>query len=586
MFGSSERDGAGVVRGQWWAALNSLGLACCVVIAVSYGLSQLTYVRRWLTGDRSPGNSFLISVSLGVISLTGEFLVPTFSMITRYVRYIAPVVGGMYGGPTVGVGSSIFIALGRVVIHGSWPGVDDLTPTVVGLVAGVLGSHFAFRFSWLTTIAVAAVALAFDTMLDHWLLGGAMTWEKLLFVLANLVTILIVARLFANEEAEEEHKRLLEQLALTDGLTHLANHRHFHTQLAKEIETARIRGSTVALVMMDIDYFKSYNDAFGHPEGDRLLTAIGDAIRLIIRSGDTGARYGGDEFALILPNANLESAQAVARRVQEALNRHVRTEGQGAKLKSNVSLSAGVAVYPDSATDKDDLIKRADEALYAAKYSENRLEVYHSVFDDLKEQLDSSELSLINTVKTLLTVINAKDRYTYGHSERVVNHCLMVARQLELGEEQVKLLRIAAFLHDIGKIEIARDILNKADRLSPAETRIIEQHPVWGADIIQPVRSLRQVVPVVLHHHERYDGTGYPGHLKADQIPLLARILSVADAFDAMTTERPYQPAKDIPEALAELKRCAGAQFDPWVVDAFAAALLELPDQQRAAAAR
>ncbi|MGE5554241.1 MAG: diguanylate cyclase domain-containing protein [Betaproteobacteria bacterium] len=567
-----------------WSALNALALACCVVIAVSYLLSQLAFVRRWLMGDRSPLTSLLISLSMSLISTAGELLTPPFSLISRNVRYIAPVVGGMYGGPAVGVGQGVFFLVWRLALERSWPGGGVVVPLLVGLVAGVLSRGLSYRLTLWKAAIIAIVALTTDAVLSPWLEGAELVgWlPELGTHIADFLTVMIVTRIFENERAEEEHKRILADLALTDGLTHLANHRQFHTQLAKEIESARVRGSQVALVMLDIDYFKNYNDAFGHPEGDRLLTAIGDAIRAVIRSGDTGARYGGDEFALILPNTDLEAAQAVARRVQEAVNRYVHHDAQG--RKTGVSLSAGVAVYPNSATDKDALIKRADEALYAAKYSEARVEVYHSVFDDLKAQLDSSELSLINTVKTLLTVINAKDRYTYGHSERVVNYCLIIARQLSLEEEQVKLLRIAAFLHDIGKIEIARDILNKETKLTPEERKIIEQHPVWGAEIIKPVRSLRDVVPIVLHHHERYDGTGYPDRLRCAEIPWLARILSVADAFDAMTTERPYQRAKAVSEALAELRRCAGTQFDPWVVDAFAASFLEAPARTAAGA--
>lgn len=563
-----------VAENNLWAALNALALACCVVVAVSYLLSQLTFVRRWLLGDRGSLTSLTMSLSLSTISTLGELFSPDFSNIPPNLRYIAPIIGGIFGGPVMAFFTGLFSSVGQWLVSGRLSS-EFFTPLAVGVIAGVISRRWGYRISGLKAVLIAVVTLLVDGFIDWRIAGENITaWGQVFAHFANLVTVLIVVRIFGNERAEEEHKRLLEALALTDGLTHLANHRHFHTQLAKEIDSARARGGQVALVMLDIDYFKYFNDTFGHPEGDRLLAAIGDAVRLIIRAGDTGARYGGDEFALILPNTELEGAQAVARRLQETVNRRVRQEAVGKPGKS-ISLSAGVAVYPGSATDKDTLIKAADEALYTAKYSENKLEIYHSVFDDLKSQLDSSELSLISTVKTLLTVINAKDRYTYGHSERVVTYCLTIARKLDLSEDQIKLLRIAAFLHDIGKIEIARDILNKENPLTPSERQVVEQHPVWGADIIQPVRSLRQVVPAVLHHHERYDGDGYPNGLKGNAIPLLARILTVADAFDAMTTERPYQRAKTVPEALAELKRCAGTQFDPWVVDAFAAALLE-----------
>lgn len=568
-----------------WGYLEALGLACCVVVAISYVLSQWSLIRRWLMGERTFAVSLSVSFLLGLVATVGEFLVPPFAQIPQNVRYLAPLVGGLYGGPLVGMAASFFMGAGQMLVRGTWPGVEAVVPLVVGLVTGLLSRATGYKVTLGKAALIAVAGLSVDAILHVSVeTEGILGWNELYAHVADLLTILIVARIFDNERAEEEHRRLLEDWALTDGLTRLANHRHFHTQLAKEIESARARGSEVAVVMLDLDYFKNYNDAFGHSEGDKLLAAVGEAIRAVIREGDTGARYGGDEFTLILPNTGFEGARAAARRIQEAANRHLRQNAPG--KKAGIALSAGVAVYPTSATDKDGLIKRADEALYAAKYSESKVEVYHSVFDDLKAQLDSSELSLINTVKTLLTVINAKDRYTYGHSERVVNHCLIIARHLDLSDEQVKLLRIAAFLHDIGKIEIARDILNKEGKLTPAERQIIQLHPVWGADIIQPVRSLRQVVPTVLHHHERYDGTGYPDGLKGDEIPWTARILTVADSFDAMTTERPYQHARTIPEALAELKRCSGTQFDPWAVDAFAAALVEEPPARWAAGGR
>jgi diguanylate cyclase (GGDEF)-like protein/putative nucleotidyltransferase with HDIG domain len=563
--------------GDWWAAINALALACGLVTALSYLLSQVSFVRRWLMGDRRPVHSLLLSLSFGVITAAGELVAPAFALIPRNVRYIAPVIGGMYGGPAVGVGQGVVFLLLRAAFRGGWPDAGALVPLVVGFVAGVLSQRFSYRLTVWRAAFITGSSLLTNSLLNLLLEGVRLReWlPELGLPAANFLTIMIVARIFQNERAKEENRRILEELALTDGLTHLANHRQFHTQLAEEIETARVRGSRVALVMLDIDCFKNYNDAFGHPEGDKLLVAISEAVGQTIRSGDTASRYGGDEFALILPNTDFEAAQTVARRIQEMVNHRLRQDGQG--KKTGVSLSAGVAIYPDSATDKDALIKRADEALYAAKHSKTKIEIYHSVFDDLKSQLDSSELSLINTVKTLLTVINAKDRYTCGHSERVVHHCLLIARYLDLEENQVKLLRIAAFLHDIGKIEIARDILNKEAPLTQEERRIIEQHPIWGAEIIRPVRSLQQIVPAVLHHHERYDGRGYPDRLKSSSIPLLARILTVADAFDAMTTERPYQRARTVPAALDELKRCSGSQFDPWVLDAFAASLLEWP---------
>ncbi|MGE5507795.1 MAG: diguanylate cyclase domain-containing protein [Chitinophagales bacterium] len=573
------------MQGKFGELLNALVLAGCVVVTVSYLLSQLTLVRRCLMGEAGLLHRLLVALLLEAITTAGDFITYPYARIVAYAQHLAPVISGLYGGPLVGALAGVLAGFGQALLRGAWDGTQALTAVLLGAMSGWLGQRPGPRLSWRRAALVATAAVTAESLVT-WVLTGRVHDRLLALVyipsyLSNLAAIVAVTQIFDRERAEEEHKRVLEDLALTDGLTHLANHRQFHTQLAKEIEQARDRGSRVALIMLDIDYFKQYNDTFGHPEGDHLLAAIGESIRSAIRSGDTGARYGGDEFAIILPGAGINEASAVSRRVQEAIAHLARQETTG-RGRPMVSLSAGVAVYPTTASEKDELIKRADEALYSAKHQESKLEIYHSVFDDLKAQLDSSELSLVNTVKTLLTVINAKDRYTYGHSERVVTYCLAVARHLELGEEETKLLRIAAFLHDIGKIEIARDILCKQERLTAEEREVIQQHPVWGAEIIQPVRSLRQVVPIVLHHHERWDGSGYPNHLKGNEVTRAARILAVADAFDAMTTDRPYHKAMSHTEALAELKRCAGTQFDPWVVDAFAAAQLEPPSVARA----
>lgn len=580
-----DRWSGGALQGAFGEFLNAVAVAGCVVVTVSYLLCQLSLVRRCLLGEAGLTHRLLLALLLGVITTAGDILTYSYGRIIVYTQHLAPVIGGMYGGPLVGALAGAFASFGQALLRGSWSFAHTLAALLLGLLSGELSHRLGPRLSWRRAALVAAVAVTGEALFTWVLTGPTLDRLSALFYipsyLANLAAIVVVTQIFDRERAEEEHKRVLEDLALTDGLTHLANHRQFHTQLARELEQARSRGARVALVMFDIDYFKQYNDAYGHPEGDRLLAGIGETIRNVIRAGDTGARYGGDEFALILPGAGIDEATAVSRRIQDAIVHLARQEAFG-RNRAIVALSAGVAVYPISALEKDDLIRRADEALYSAKHQESKLEIYHSVFDDLKSQLDSSELSLVNTVRTLLTVINAKDRYTYGHSERVVTYCLAAGRQLALGEEEMKLLRIAAFLHDIGKIEIARDILCKHERLTEEEHQVIQQHPLWGAEIIQPVHSLRGVVPIVLQHHERWDGGGYPSGLKGNDILSTSRILAVADAFDAMTTDRPYHKAMSRTEALSELKRCAGTQFDPWVVDAFAAALLEAPRLARA----
>lgn len=363
--------------------------------------------------------------------------------------------------------------------------------------------------------------------------------------------------------AEAEH------LATIDGLTGLYNHRYFQQRLAEEIERSRRMKMPLSLIMMDIDYFKHYNDCQGHPAGDKVLQLISRILRKNIRGMDIAARYGGEEFAVIMVDTAPEEAVKIAERIRRTVEEFPFT-GRDEQPAGRLTISMGVASYPANALKKDDLIKLADDALYKAKYiSKNKVVLYYSVLDELKGELDKSERDLINTIKTLISVINSKDKYTYGHSERVVHYAVSVGEAMELPEDELKIIRVGAFLHDIGKIEIDREILNKGDSLSAEEQKILYQHPSWGAQIISSVRSLKDVIPVVLYHHEKFDGKGYPAQLAGTDIPLVARILKVVDSYDAMTSPRPYQPIRNNQEAVEELVRCSGTDFDPAVVKVF-----------------
>jgi diguanylate cyclase (GGDEF)-like protein/putative nucleotidyltransferase with HDIG domain len=329
-------------------------------------------------------------------------------------------------------------------------------------------------------------------------------------------------------------------------------------------------------MMVDVDGFKRYNDSHGHPVGDRVLQAVAYALKENVRELDTVCRYGGDEFAVILSEAGAETATVAADRVREAVERCAATVG----APKGITVSLGIAVYPENAGSVEELVRMADEALYRVKLSRrNAVQVYSSVIDDLRTELGGAESpSLLNTLQTLITVINARDRYTYGHSERVMRYAQAIGEELGLGTDELRLLRYAAFLHDIGKIEIGRDILNKPGPLTEKERNIIRRHTLYGVQIIEPIRSLEQIVGIVLHHHERFDGQGYPAGLSGESIPLLARILAVADAFDAMRSHRPYREALTLGAALEEVRLGRGTQFDPRVADALLAAADGRPD--------
>jgi diguanylate cyclase (GGDEF)-like protein len=370
-------------------------------------------------------------------------------------------------------------------------------------------------------------------------------------------------------KTESEHIDELQSLVNKDGLTGVYNHRFFCDILKKIIKESENDNKSVSMIFIDIDYFKYYNDLYGHQKGDDILRDIGNILRDNVRTQDIVARYGGEEFAIILPDTKEDEATLIAEGIRKKIEK-TNFEGEENQPNGRITVSIGVSVYPDKAKSDIELIKSSDDALYRAKFfDKNRVEIYTSILDDLKNDIEEEHIDLITSIKTLISVINAKDRYTYGHVERVVMYSRMLADKLGLNEEEKKNLIYGAYMHDIGKINISKDILNKRMGLTNEEWEILKQHPTEGVEIIKSVDSLQSISPVILYHHERYDGKGYPENLKGDDIPYNARILTVVDSFDAMTSERPYNKRKSYGEAIEELKRCSGTQFDPKIAEAF-----------------
>ncbi|EQB88602.1 hypothetical protein M918_23995 [Clostridium sp. BL8] len=334
----------------------------------------------------------------------------------------------------------------------------------------------------------------------------------------------------------------------------------------------------ISMIIMDIDYFKYYNDLYGHQKGDEALKRIGTLLKEIAREKDVVARYGGEEFSIILPNTD----EAEVIRIGEHIRKKIETtyfEGEENLPNGKLTVSVGISVFPDKAKSDVELIKSADDALYRAKFfNKNRVEIYTSILDELKQDIEEKHIDLVTSIKTLISVINAKDKYTYGHVERVVVYSRLLAEKLNLNEDDKKALIYGAYMHDIGKINISEDILNKKMPLNNEEWNILKQHSSNGVQIIRPVESLKYLSPLILHHHERYDGKGYPHNLKGEEIPYLARILTVVDSFDAMTSNRPYNKRKTYEEGIEELKKCSGTQFDPVIVQEFSKVILENKD--------
>lgn len=367
----------------------------------------------------------------------------------------------------------------------------------------------------------------------------------------------------------DDNIKELKSLANEDGLTGVYNHRFFHEALREKIIFCEKEGIPISVIFIDIDYFKHYNDLYGHQKGDNVLRTIGRILRENVGKNHIPARYGGEEFSIILPGTSQSEAILIAENIRKKIEQTY-FEGEENQPNGKITVSIGISVYPDKAKSDVELIKHADDALYRAKFfNKNRVETYTSILDELKNDIDEKHIDLVTSIKTLISVINAKDKYTYAHVERVVFYCKMLSDKLKLSAEDKKTLIYGAYMHDIGKINISKHILVKKMPLTDNEWDILKQHPANGVEIIKSVTSLYNIIPLILHHHERYDGKGYPDNLKGEQIPYLARVLTVVDSFDAMTSNRPYNKRRTYKEALEELKRCSKTQFDDKIVTAF-----------------
>ena len=390
---------------------------------------------------------------------------------------------------------------------------------------------------------------------------------------------IVLEHLASQIAAPIENSRLFskaEEIARIDGLTELFNRRHFDERMHEEIARHSRYGDTLSLLMIDLDSFKKYNDTFGHLAGDRLLAHAARLVKAATRSSDLAFRYGGDEFAIILPNSSTMDAFNVAERMRENFT----LEMSGKQL--DLTLSIGVSSWPGDGTTLDEVCSAADMALYYAKRTgQNRTSIASRTLFSLNDPGVSvnSEAEVLNTIYALAATLEARDKYTYGHSRRVSRYAVSLAEALNLLPERVALVSAAALLHDIGKVGIPDNVLNKTEKLLDDEWDLLKQHPRLSATIVGHVPSLSACLAAVRHHHENWDGKGYPGGLIGEAIPLEARILAVTDAFEAMISERPYRQALSFKQAIAELEKCSGSQFDPVMVRAFIPiALSSAPD--------
>jgi diguanylate cyclase (GGDEF)-like protein/putative nucleotidyltransferase with HDIG domain len=381
----------------------------------------------------------------------------------------------------------------------------------------------------------------------------------------------------SKHEALNEANARLAALATTDPLTGLPNHRTIMNRLEEEISRCQRTQESCAVLFIDLDHFKQINDAWGHRAGDAVLCETGRRLSKALRLEDFAGRYGGEEFAIILTGVALDEARQVAERLQHVLaGEPFDWEADDSSQSTAISItgSIGVALLRTHGNTCETLIEAADAAMYHAKRTgRNRVCISgeEKTFTQAMLEENADEHTPDTYVLQALTAVaNAHDGDTSAHSMRMVHMAKEIARTLGCTEEEVRLVRLAALLHDIGKVGVPHEILRKPGPLTDDEWSVMRRHPKIGRQILAQAGGKFELLShIVVAHHERWDGKGYPYGLSGETIPLGARILAVADSFDAMTSDRPYRKALSVADARKELQRCSGNQYDPRVVTAF-----------------
>ncbi len=352
-----------------------------------------------------------------------------------------------------------------------------------------------------------------------------------------------------------------------DSVTGLLNHRAVHQRLDDEFQRAQHQDRPLSVIMMDLNNFKLFNDTYGHPVGDQVLKRVARALESECRKPGILARYGGDEFIAVLPDTDEPKAMVLAQRLSERMNREG-FQGSSDSTTVPISLSFGVASYPEDCTNRFELVTIADRNLYQAKVSDSG--IMGTTESQRTHRALRSEGSF-DVLDAMVTAVDNKDRYTRRHSEDVTEYALWIAEELGYSEGTQRVIRIGGLLHDVGKIGVPEDILRKPGKLSNEEYETMKRHTQLGALIVGGVSGMESIIDIVKSHHERWDGKGYPDGLAGEDIPLLGRLLAVADALSAMTTDRPYRRGFPWEKAVEEIRKGIETQFDPEMAKAFLA---------------
>lgn len=446
----------------------------------------------------------------------------------------------------------------REVFFFGWSLVDLLLIVLASLADGGTGSPLALTFFIPVVFAamsyplssVAAVAgLSVTAYMSLAVAVGGASWSyQGLFAVMLLCTGAMSAWQARNHERQ---RAALMDVSRADPLTGCLNRRGFEERALAEMQAATRRGTQGALLLLDVDHFKLVNDHHGHGAGDELLCWIVTTLGQVVRPEDAVGRLGGDEFAVLFGEIEPADALESAARI-------------GAALSKRAPCSLGLATFPMDGCDLEELTRRADARLYASRHG--RPDAGRTSFDER-----------LSWAATLAHAVDMRMNAQHEHSRAVADRAVAIAAALGWEEEMLGMLRIAAMLHDVGKVTVPDSILCKPGALTAEEFALIQGHSIAGAELVARVEGLATIVPWIRHSHENFDGSGYPDGLRGEAIPQASRIMLVADAFDAITSTRPYRQALPTSAAREELERHAGSQFDPECVRA----LLEQLDVPR-----
>ncbi|MFR9728163.1 diguanylate cyclase [Saccharopolyspora sp. MS10] len=433
-------------------------------------------------------------------------------------------------------------------------GTAGLHPTMAALTQPGPERELNLSPSRVAVLAAASLIAPGILLLEN--VRGSTGHVKAIAVACAVLFLLTLGRLVV---MVREQRRL----AVTDSLTGLHTRRYFELELPKALARASRARTRVAVFIVDIDHFKSINDRYGHPAGDRVLVEIAARLREVVREGDVLARYGGEEFALLAADVALDDLPVIAERLRTAVSREPVRIDDDSWLPVTTSVGAAPAIGQQD--DPEETVAAADRALYAAK-AEGRDRV--SVGERPVAVPATDDAAALNYLHSLSDQVD-RELSSHSHGRAVGAYARVVCLAMGGDAAAVHRAELAGRLHDVGKIVIPPEVLAKPAPLDESEWALLRSHPDHGYRLLRPVRGLAEIAEVVRQHHERWDGEGYPLGLRGDQIRWEARIIAVCDAWATMLADRPYRRPRTVEEALRELRDCRGTQFDPEVVDAF-----------------